>query len=69
MNALAYFVHSKINGSDDGSEKSLSSLEKLAWKDLQGLLNRSPQDVAEILEIRPSPAEWPVVNYPISSLN
>lgn len=67
MNALACFVHSKINGGQDGSEQSLSSLEKLAWKDLQALFNRSPQDVAESLVLYPSPAEWPALNYPITS--
>lgn len=67
MNALACFIYSKINDSGDDSEKNLSSLEKLALKDLQALFNCSPQDVAKILNQRPSPAEWPVANYPISA--
>jgi len=59
MNALAYFVHSKISGDDGEAEKKLSSLEKLAWKDLQLLFDQSPQDVAETLKKYVSPAEWP----------
>ena len=66
MNTLAYFIHSKINGSRDDSEKDLSGLEKLAWMDLQKFFTCSPQDVAEMLNMY-SPAEWPVVDYPLKS--
>ena len=59
MNELAYFVYSKTNGNDDESEKRLSRLEKLAWKDLRAFFNRSPQDMAETLKEYVSPAEWP----------